>query len=74
MTIQLHWEETPEEKHARIDKILEENCKRVVICISCGEVISSNQTVENTPHGPYHGSPMTCVEGRNELNIPWDQL
>ena len=54
--------ESPEDKKARIDKILEINSTPPAICIACKELISRNQTLVQTPHGPYHGWPMSCIE------------
>lgn len=73
MVIELHWEETQEEKHARIDKILAENSKPPMVCVSCLELISDRQTAISTPYGPYHGAPFTCIEGREDKDIPWYQ-
>lgn len=67
------WDETPEEKHARIDKILAINSRKPLTCISCGEIITDQQTAVSTPHGYYHDYPMTCVEGREDRDIPWHQ-
>ncbi len=73
--IDLHWDETPEEKHERINKILEERTRKPVVCVSCNEVVSESDLdkVINTPYGPYHGSPFTCVEGRDDSDIHWSQ-
>lgn len=68
-----HWEETPEEKHDRVTKILERNSAPPTRCIGCGEVIFSHQTVIKTQHGSYHGEPKKCVEGRDDEDIPWWQ-
>lgn len=55
----------PEERKARVDKILEKNTEKQRLCISCMEPILSGQTVIETIHGPYHGLPLTCVNGRD---------
>lgn len=70
-----HWEETPEEKHARIDKILERNTRTPIVCVSCGQVVSESDMdkVISTPYGPYHGAPFACVDGRDDDDIRWDQ-
>ena len=73
MTLELHWEETPEEKKLRIDKILEENSKPPMVCVSCLELISDRETAVNAGFGYYHGAPYTCVEGREDRDIPWYQ-
>lgn len=67
------WDETPEQKKARIEKILKKNSKEPTVCVSCLEVISDQDTLVNTPMGPYHGRPFTCVEGRSDRDIPWWQ-
>ena len=71
--LDLHWEETPEEKHERIDRILVKNSQKPLVCISCLELITDQQTMISTSFGPYHGAPFTCEEGRNEKDIPWYQ-
>lgn len=71
--LEFHWEETPEEKHERINKILEERTRKPVVCVSCNEVIKDPETAISTPYGPYHGAPFTCVEGREDNDIPWYQ-
>lgn len=68
--MELHWEETPEEKHKRVDEILEKNSNPLV-CITCGQLITDRQNAIKSQHGPYHGAPMACVDGRQEL--PWYQ-
>ena len=68
-----HWGETPEEKRVRIDKILEINSKPPLVCVACLELISDDQTSVSGPMGPYHGYPYTCVEGRDDADIPWYQ-
>lgn len=67
------WEETPEEKHARIDRILEKNSEKPLVCVSCLEIISDRETAINAGFGFYHGAPYTCEEGRKEKDIPWYQ-
>jgi hypothetical protein len=69
----LGWDETPEETHAKVDEILARNTQEPKICISCQELITDRQTLVTTSHGPYHGWPMTCLEGRSDDDIPWDQ-
>lgn len=54
--------ESPEEKKARIDEILRINSTPPAICIACKELITHNQTLVSTNHGPYHGWPLKCVE------------
>lgn len=71
--ITLHWEETPEEKHERINQILERNTKPDTICVGCGLVIFDEQSLIETAHGAYHGAPKNCVDGREEKDIPWWQ-
>lgn len=71
--ITLHWDETPEEKHERINQILERNTKPDTICVGCGAVISDEQSLIETAHGAYHGAPNNCVDGREEKDIPWWQ-
>ena len=73
--IDLHWDETPEEKHERINKILEERTKKPVVCVSCNEVVADSDLdkVISTPYGPYHGAPFTCVDGRDDDDLRWDQ-
>lgn len=39
----------------------------LVICISCLEVIHTRDPMVPSIHGPYHAPPLTCVEGRAEL-------
>jgi hypothetical protein len=68
-----NWEETPEQKHERITRLLERNARADPICISCQNPVSSDQPLLTTEHGPYHGSPFTCVEGRKDEDIPWWQ-
>lgn len=72
MKIQLNWDETTEEKHARVDEILERNSNPLV-CVSCLEIISDRETAVNAGFGYYHGAPYTCVEGREDSDIPWWQ-
>lgn len=74
-TDNLHWEETPEEKHERINQILEKRTRKPVVCVSCNEVVADKDldNVISTPYGPYHGAPFTCVDGRDEDDIPWYQ-
>lgn len=67
------WEETPEQKHERIDKILEKNTIADFICVACKEPITGTQKLLSTEHGYYHGAPMTCVEGRSDSDLPWWQ-
>lgn len=57
--------ETPEERKQRVDKILEKNTRKPRTCISCMNPILPNQAVIETIHGPYHGLPLTCVNGRD---------
>ena len=58
-------DETPEETQERIDKLLEEKTKPERLCISCMEPIRANDQVIESMHGPYHGLPRTCVNGRD---------
>jgi hypothetical protein len=69
--MELHWDETQEEKKLRVDEILLKNSQPVLTCITCLELITDRQTAVTTEHGTYHGPPMTCVEGRQET--PWWQ-
>lgn len=74
MSLDLHWGETPEEKTARVEEILQRNSQEPLVCVACLEIISDRQTAISTPYGPYHGAPFTCVEdGRSDDNIPWYQ-
>ena len=36
----LNWGESPEEKKARIDRILEKNSQKPLVCVSCLEILS----------------------------------
>lgn len=58
-------DETPEELRIRIDEILKRNSKEPVFCICCLEEITESHSLVETIHGPYHGLPKTCVEGRD---------
>jgi len=69
----LNWGESPEEKKARIDRILEKNSQKPLVCVSCLEIISDRETSIPGPMGPYHGYPSTCVEGRDDRDVPWYQ-
>ncbi len=71
--VDLHWEETPDDKSARVDKILALNSQTPLVCVSCLEIITDRETVVPGPMGPYHGYPYTCVEGRKDGGIPWYQ-
>ena len=73
--LEFHWEETPEEKHERVNKILERNTRTPVVCVSCNEVVAEKDlsNVISTPFGPYHGAPFNCVDGREDSDIPWYQ-
>ena len=75
MPLDLHWEETPEEKHKRVDEILRKRTRKVVVCVSCNEAITESDmdNVISTPYGPYHGAPFTCIDGRDDVDIPWYQ-
>ena len=55
---------TPEEVRANVNRILALNSRPIQICICCLEQITNNQTLVSTIHGPYHGAPKNCVEGR----------
>ena len=54
--------ESPEDKKARIDELLRLNSQPPVTCFACKQPITKNQTRVDTQYGPYHGSPMTCLE------------
>lgn len=56
--------ELPEDRHARVDDLLKKNTKPIPICIVCKEQITARHTLVETIHGPYHGWPLTCQEGR----------
>jgi adenylate kinase len=71
--MELHWDETQEEKRARVDKILKLNSEKPLVCVSCQEIITDKHTLISTPFGPYHGTPFTCEEGRSDRDIPWYQ-
>lgn len=74
MQLELHWEETPEQKHERVNKILEKNTEKPLVCVSCLKVIIDRESALSTPYGPYHGEPFTCAEdGRDDADIPWYQ-
>lgn len=74
MTLELHWDETPEEKSKRIDEILKRNSEGPSVCVACLELISDRETAISTPYGLYHGPPFTCEEdGRDDKDIPWYQ-
>ena len=57
--------ETPAEAEVRIDKLLEANSKPLPRCIACMEPITKDQRLVESIHGPYHGLPLTCVNGRD---------
>ena len=57
---------TEEEKlHDRADAILAEHTKTYPVCIVCKDPITEKQNLVTTVHGPYHGLPMTCTDGRD---------
>lgn len=71
-TLQLNWDETPEEKRERIDQILERNTRETRVCVACQTVISDTDNPIKTPYGWYHGAPFTCTEdGIDDADIPW---
>lgn len=39
------------------------------LCICCREAVRKGETVVESVHGPYHGSPRNCVEGRDEVEL-----
>lgn len=51
------------ERKERVDQILASHTD-VKKCISCGELILPGTPIIKSIHGPYHGAPKTCVEGR----------
>lgn len=59
-------ERTPEEVRANVDRFLELNSRPLRFCIVCKNQITKNQSLVETPHGDYHGFPMTCIDGREE--------
>lgn len=61
-------DETPDEAAVRIDELLAKNSYAPLICISCLEPIPFGAAMIPTIHGPYHGAPLKCVEGRPDKN------
>lgn len=57
---------TPEEVKANVDRIIELNSRPIPICIVCKNQITTRQTLVETIHGPYHGFPMTCLDGHSD--------
>ena len=59
---------TEEEKlHDRADAILAEHTRTYPVCIVCKDPVTEKQNLVNTVHGPYHGLPMTCTNGHDDL-------
>lgn len=57
--------ETPDQRHARVDKILEKNTTPLKKCITCLQPIDPEiHNLVDSRHGAYHGYPLTCVDGR----------
>lgn len=51
------------ERKERVDQIIASHVD-VKKCISCGDPIQPGTPIVESIHGPYHGAPKTCVEGR----------
>lgn len=65
MTELISPDESPAERAERINKILERNTQKPRLCISCMNPIRDDQAVIESIHGPYHGLPLRCVDGRD---------